>query len=164
MSPRYIHSHLSNHQIPDLLQTIFIAELIYPSACLWLVSAWLSDIPILDNTANSFISLQPLWNRQKDSLSQILIALAEKGTTIHIATNSESHNYAFMETLKSQIAEGKIPIQLHIEKQLHAKGLLGDNFYLAGSMNFTYNGITINEEALTYETSPEIIAEQKLIF
>jgi hypothetical protein len=31
-------------------------------------------------------------------------------------------------------------------------------------MNFTYNGITVNEEALTYETSPEVIAEQQLIF
>lgn len=31
-------------------------------------------------------------------------------------------------------------------------------------MNFAYNGITINEEVVTYETSPEAIAEQQLIF
>lgn len=31
-------------------------------------------------------------------------------------------------------------------------------------MNFTDNGITLNEEALTYETSPEVIVEQQVIF
>jgi phosphatidylserine/phosphatidylglycerophosphate/cardiolipin synthase-like enzyme len=55
-------------------------------------------------------------------------------------------------------------VRFHIAEELHTKGILGDGYYLAGSMNFTYNGITVNEEALTYETSPEVIAEQQLIF
>ncbi|GAA6620053.1 hypothetical protein NUACC26_058690 [Scytonema sp. NUACC26] len=44
-------------------------------------------------------------------------------------------------------------------EELHAKGILGDGYYLAGSMNFTYNGTTVNEEALTFETSTEVIAQ-----
>ncbi|MEH2197457.1 phospholipase D-like domain-containing protein [Nostoc sp.] len=55
-------------------------------------------------------------------------------------------------------------MRFHITEELHAKSILGDGYYLAGSMNFTYNGITINEEVVTYETSPEAIAEQQLIF
>ncbi|MEH2096321.1 MULTISPECIES: hypothetical protein [unclassified Nostoc] len=55
-------------------------------------------------------------------------------------------------------------MRFHITEELHAKGILGDGYYLAGSMNFTYNGITINEKVVTYETSPEAIAEQQLIF
>ena len=31
-------------------------------------------------------------------------------------------------------------------------------------LQVTYNGITVNEEAVTYETSPEIIAEQQVVF
>ena len=59
---------------------------------------------------------------------------------------------------------GGVNCYAHAVEELHLKGILGDGYYLAGSMNFTYNGITINEEAVTYETSAEAIAEQKLIF
>ena len=55
---RYLHSRLTSRQLPDLLQTILVAELIAPSQCLWLVSPWISDIPVVDNTANTFLALE----------------------------------------------------------------------------------------------------------
>jgi phosphatidylserine/phosphatidylglycerophosphate/cardiolipin synthase-like enzyme len=55
-------------------------------------------------------------------------------------------------------------LKLHQAEELHTKGMLTDGFFLAGSMNFTFNGITVNEETLIYETDPEIISEQKLTF
>jgi len=161
-SPRYIHSRISSRQIPDLLQIIFTAELLAPSQCIWLVSPWISDIPIIDNTANTFLSLEPAWSRSRIRLSQILATLREQGTTIHIATRPDSHNQTFLEAFKAKNNSTKSYI--HITEELHAKGILGDGYYLAGSMNFTYNGITINEETVTYETSSTIIAEQQVIF
>ena len=35
--------------MPDLLQMLFLSELLAPSRCLWLVSPWISDIPVIDN-------------------------------------------------------------------------------------------------------------------
>ncbi|GAA6620054.1 AAA family ATPase [Scytonema sp. NUACC26] len=29
------------------------------SQCIWLVSPWISDLPIIDNTANTFVCLEP---------------------------------------------------------------------------------------------------------
>lgn len=162
MPSRYIHSRLSSRQIPDLLQTIFVAELITPSQCIWLVSPWLSDISIIDNTANTFIRLEPFWSRCRIRLFQVLATLAAQETTIHIATRPDSHNYSFLAALK--VRNDSTNCHIHITEELHTKGILGDGYYLAGSMNFTYNGITVNEEAVTYETSPEIIAEQQVIF
>ncbi|MBE9200065.1 MULTISPECIES: phospholipase D-like domain-containing protein DpdK [unclassified Nodularia (in: cyanobacteria)] len=162
MPSRYIHSRLSSRQIPDLLQTIFVAELINPSQCIWLVSPWISDIPVIDNTANTFLSLEPSWSRSRIRLSQILATLAEQGTTIYIATRPDSHNHSFLSALK--LRNDGTNCHIHITEELHAKGILGDGYYLAGSMNFTYNGITVNEEAVIYETLPEIIAEQQVIF
>jgi phosphatidylserine/phosphatidylglycerophosphate/cardiolipin synthase-like enzyme len=164
MSSRYIHSRLSSRQIPDLLQTIFVAELITPSQYIWLVSPWISDIPVIDNTANTFLCLEPSWSRSRIRLSQVLATLAERGTTVHIATRPDSHNHRFIEQIKGKTDYQDVPVRFHITEELHAKGILGDGYYLAGSMNFTYNGITINEEVVTYETSPEAIAEQQLIF
>ena len=87
-SNRVINSRLSPRQIPELLQTVFVAELLIPSRCLWLVSPWVSDIPIIDNTANNFLALEPSWSRSRIRLSQVLLTLAEKGTTIHVATRT----------------------------------------------------------------------------
>ena len=164
MRSRYIHSRLSSRQVPDLLQAIFVAELTTPSRCLWLVSPWISDIPVIDNSANTFLCLEPSWSRDRLRLSQVLATLAEQGTTVHVATRPDSHNRSFIEGLQARISGTEVTIQLHVQEELHAKGILGDGYYLAGSMNFTYNGITVNEEALYYETTPEVIAEQQVIF
>ena len=164
MSSRHIHSHLSSRQVPDLLQAIFVAELLSPSQCLWIISPWISDIPIIDNTANSFLCLHPLWGRKAIPFSQVLSTLAEQGTTIHIATRPDSHNQRFREKLNHQITGREVGVHCHIQEELHSKGILGDRFYLAGSMNFTFNGITLNEESLTYEINLDTVAEQQLIF
>lgn len=164
MSSRHIHSHLSSRQVPELLQSLFVAELLSPSQCLWIISPWISDIPIIDNTANFFLCLNPLWGRKAVPFSEVLSTLAEQGTTIHIATRPDSHNQRFQDKLNHQITGKEVGVQCHIQEELHSKGILGDHFYLAGSMNFTFNGITLNEESLTYEIDSNIIAEQQLIF
>ncbi len=44
----------------------------------------------------------------------------------------------------------RLPLDIRHLRYRYTKGILGDCYYLAGSMNFTYNGIIVNEEALTY--------------
>jgi len=161
-STRYIHSRLTSRQVPDLLQTILVAELIAPSQCLWLVSPWISDIPVIDNTANSFQSLEPSWYRSKIRLSQVLASLTKQGSMVYVATRPDPHNNSFLETLRTKADSDYLRLQKADE--LHSKGILTDSFYLAGSMNFTFNGITVNQETVSYETEPAVIAEQKLNF
>lgn len=159
---RIIHTRVSSRQVPDLLQAIFVGELIAPSRCLWIVSPWISDIPIIDNSANSFQYLETSWSRGRIRFSQVLGALADVGATVHVATRPDTHNLAFIERLNEN--RGTDYIQTHCVDELHEKGLVGDAFYLGGSMNFTYNGITLNEEAVIYDTNPEVVAARRLIF
>jgi len=160
---RVINSRLSPRQIPELLQSVFVAELLVPSRCIWLVSPWVSDIPIIDNTANNFLTLEPSWSRSRIRLSQVLLTLAEKGTTIHVATRPDTHNRSFMEGFKMMADAKGLAVKLHQKEELHAKGLVGDSFALNGSMNFTFNGISVNEEELNYYTDPTAISERKII-
>lgn len=160
-SNRVIHTRLSSRQIPDLLQTIFVSELIAPSACLWVVSPWISDIPIINNTTNSFQFLDTSWGRGVVRFSQVLKSLADLGSTIQVATRPDSHNLIFIDRLRSMANAEKI--QIHSVETLHEKGIVGDEFYLGGSMNFTHNGITFNEEAVIYNTDPETVAERRVI-
>lgn len=159
---RIIHTRVSSRQIPDLLQTIFVSEMIAPSACLWIVSPWISDIPIINNTTNSFQYLDTSWGRTQVRFSQVIKSLADLDTTIHVATRPDTHNQSFIDRLKESIKKDKIHI--HIVDILHEKGIVGDSFYLGGSMNFTHNGITFNEEAVIYDTDQQIVAGRRLIF
>ncbi len=47
-----------------------------------------------------------------------------------------------------------------VERDFHAKGLLGDDYFLSGSMNLTFNGISVNGEHLILRTDPAAMAEQ----
>ena len=54
----------SSTEAASLLASLFAAELICPSECLWLVSPWISDIQILDNQASGFDPLSRWGPRQ----------------------------------------------------------------------------------------------------
>ena len=47
---------------------------------------------------------------------------------------------------------------------LHLKGFLGNDFYLSGSMNLTFNGVEILEEGVTFETSREATESARIAF
>ena len=161
---RIIHTRTSGRHVPDLLQVIFTAELLWPSPCLWLVSPWISDIPVLDNRTNGFLPFEPRWARIQVSLSQVLGKLLEFGTTVHVATRPDDHNTAFLDRMRRLAEPDGLPLRLHSSEELHEKGFLGDGFYLSGSMNFTFKGITLNEEAVHYSADPAFVAENRILF
>ena len=49
-----------------------------------------------------------------------------------------------------------------IENSFHAKGLLGADYFLSGSMNLTLSGISVNGEHLVLRTDPAAVAEQAI--
>lgn len=72
------------------------------------------------------------------------------------------HNDYFiarLQTLKSRYGD---QIKWTVEKSFHAKGLLGADYFLSGSMNLTLNGILINGEHLVLRTDLAAIAEQSI--
>ncbi|QDV37411.1 phospholipase D-like domain-containing protein DpdK [Tautonia plasticadhaerens] len=160
---RAIHSRASAKQISDLLQLVFVAEFLCPSRCLWLVSPWISDIPVIDNRANGFLCFEPRWARSQVRLSQVLGRLIELGSTVHVATRPVPHNDAFLDRLRRHAEAEDLPLHLHVSEELHEKGILGDGFYLSGSMNFTFSGISLNEEAVQYSTDPAFVAENRVL-
>ena len=163
------------HTIPALLQTVFASELVRPSRCLWLVSPWVSDIEVLDNRTNAFRHLEPRWPRGPVRLSDVLATLVSRGTEVHVATrpslpwltprDSGRHNERFLEELQQRVPEGtSLHVHREEEENLHTKGLLGDRFLLSGSMNFTFNGVFVNDEHVRFTTDSVEVAEVRLAF
>ena len=161
---RHIHTRFGPRHVSQLLQTIFAAELIAPSRCLWIVSPWISDVPILDNSANAFSTLAGDWPRGRIRLSAVLGLLLRRGATVRVAARPIEHNSDFLAQLRLQAAEAGNRLRIVETETLHEKGILGDGFYLSGSMNITYNGLTFNDEVLHFFTDAGTVATNRQFY
>lgn len=151
-------------QVTDLLQSLFAAELMSPSEVLWLVSAWVSDLPIIDNRDASFTDFDPSWTNRPLRLSEVLGSLAERGSRVVVVTNTDPHNEGFLHRLETLTAERGISDLISTDQQddLHVKGLLGDEFHLHGSMNLTHNGVRVLAEEVVLELNTDHVQRAHL--
>lgn len=159
-------SSASRHEIRELLQGIFVRELLFPSRCIWLVSPWIRNIEVIDNRAATFRSLAPDLPPTGIHLHQVLYKLLERGTQVVLAVRPERENMHFGMNLRNSL-EGRIPtdaLTVHQRDILHAKGLIGDDFGLTGSMNFTFNGVEIQTELVALERDKAEVAKLRLDF
>ncbi|SAK87901.1 hypothetical protein AWB82_06076 [Caballeronia glebae] len=161
--PRDLFGPAQAGAIKDLLQSIFVAELLKPSRRLWLAFGWISDIEILDNQARQFAALQPDWGAGGVRLSQVVEAIAARGGNVAFVLRDVEHNRYFLEKLASIRERYPSQVKVVMDADVHKKGILGDDFLLSGSMNLTFSGITVNEEHLTLRTDPASVEEWRVV-
>jgi phosphatidylserine/phosphatidylglycerophosphate/cardiolipin synthase-like enzyme len=152
----------ARNAVRELLQIVFAAELLAPSRSLWLVSPWIRDIPVLDNTTGSFLSLCPDFPLTEVRLSLVLRQLLARGSRVVIATRPDPGNTQVYDSLRGiGPVDGLI---FHERAELHAKGIVADAFCLIGSMNLTYNGLDRLTEMLIFETNRPAVEQLRLSF
>lgn len=136
-----------------LIRTALLAELAAPEAGrgLWVVSAWISDIDLLDNSDGSFAHLLGDDPPERCRLSDLLLLIAAAGTTVRVVTRPEPSNEDFLARLE---ARGDVRSLVHVvrDPRVHEKTICGADWMLTGSMNFTRNGLSANKEQITYTT------------
>ena len=159
---RDLHGPAQSRAVRDLFQSLFVAELINPSPKLWLFFAWISDVEIIDNSEREFAALEPDWPATPIRLSLALRALLSRGVQIRLVIREDGHNDYFIARLQALKVRYGDQIKWSVEKNFHAKGLLGADYFLSGSMNLTLNGISINGEHLVLRTDPAAVAEQSI--
>lgn len=159
---RDLHGPAQSRAVRDLFQSLFAAELLKPSEKLWLFFAWITDIEILDNSARQFAALQPDWPASSIRLSVVLDSLLVRGANIRLIMREHGHNELFAGRLSELKGLHGGQIRWIVEKDFHAKGLLGDDFFLSGSMNLTMNGISVNGEHVILRCDPAVVAEQRV--
>ncbi|MEQ1899561.1 MAG: phospholipase D-like domain-containing protein DpdK [Devosia sp.] len=159
---RDLHGPAQSRAVRDIFQSLFVAELINPSPELWLFFAWISDVEILDNSARQFVAVEPDWPAAPIRLSEVLRALLSRGVRVRLIIREHGHNDYFIARLGALKARYGDLVQWAIEKSFHAKGLLGADYFLSGSMNLTLSGISVNGEHLVLRTDPAAVAEQAI--
>lgn len=157
-------SATNRDDIRDLLESLFAAELLNPGQEIWIVSPWVSDIPLLDNRSGAYSGLEPTWAKRFITLAELLAhALkANPATVIRIVTRPDSTNIRFTERLRFLAELDGNGDRLRIDNQrpeLHTKGIATHSFALIGSMNLTHNGLSVLEEAIDLNIDPARIAQ-----
>ncbi|MBZ0264127.1 hypothetical protein K8I28_05620 [bacterium] len=148
MPSRDIHSRDGGKKVRDLL-TSFISTILIGGRSdryIYLISPWISDFILFDNEFGQYRELfknQSVYGENPHILfSQTLTELSFY-TPIRIVTWPGERSDAFADKLKYA---NNIEIKIERVQRDHQKGLLAENFYFEGSMNFTYSGIYLNSE------------------
>lgn len=147
----------------DLLQNLFITELLVPSSELWVLSPWISDIDVIDNTAGQFKTVLPGLPARHIRFTEVLIEISRRGSDVRILTRDEESNIVARQRLEDVGGLGAKPT-VKIRQNLHDKGIVGDRFHIQGSMNFTYHGQAVNDEGVTLTSDPHEIAEARIAY
>lgn len=157
-------SDSDRNQHKELLRSIFVAELTSPSSVIWLVSPWISDIPVIEDSSEGFASIIGGPGASL-TLSEGLARLAARGTTIRIVTRPREAE-DFTSALHRHLAQRPCKERVRVQKieDLHTKSLVGDGYQVRGSMNFTFNGMERNHELTEFDTEPALNAELKMGF
>ena len=149
--------------IRQLLQGIFAAEAYSPSRPLWILSAWISDIPVIDNSARNFSAIDSAWPVGSVVLSQVLATQLRNGGRVNVVMRDVKHNSNFVDRLKDLKEKYPESVRWCLADDFHEKGIVAWDFTLEGSMNFTFNGIEVNDEHLIFRTDQQTVSERRVV-
>ena len=167
LSRRIFKSSLtSQSSIRELLQNVFVSELLSPSETVWLVSPWITNVAILDNRSGSFDILNPQWGHREVRLLDVLLQGLSTGTNFRIVTRPLEMNDRWLSQLDESATQSGLIDSLTVIRRdiLHTKGFLTSTGLLVGSMNFTRSGVELNDESVEYSIDRQSIASARLAF
>jgi hypothetical protein len=149
-------------RVDPVLTAVLLAELLTPSPEIWLVSAWISDVPAVDNSRGDYDSLIADASARVYQLSEILGILTERGARLTVVIRDVAENESFL----ARLDRAAIPERLRVIRSpdAHEKTFCGSNWLLSGSMNFTVNGMTVNDEFVTYKLDATAAAQARIDF
>jgi phosphatidylserine/phosphatidylglycerophosphate/cardiolipin synthase-like enzyme len=143
-----------------ILESVLVSELIVPSPELWLVSPWISDVTVLDNSRGGYDGLVPDASARPYALAEMLALLTRGGAQLSVVTRYDRHNDPFLRRLERLAAAGQLLVVRHDD--LHEKTFCGQDWILTGSMNFTIRGMELNDEVVSYRVDPQAAAQARV--
>jgi hypothetical protein len=147
-------------RIDTILAAALLGELAAPSRELWLISPWISDVNVIDNTSGNYDSVFPEPTNRMYALSEVLALLTQNHARLTVVTRPDPHNKTFVDRL-ARHADKKRTVIVR-DEDVHEKTFCGELWLLTGSMNLTVRGMQINDEAVTYKHSAQAAATARL--
>lgn len=146
-----------------MLSAALLSELVFPGDSLWVVSSWITDVEVLDNSHGGFDSVLGDDPPAVCFLSQMLALIASAGGRLRVVTRPDTHNEIFIRRLRAAVTEAG-RLRVVPDPTVHEKTICGRDWLFSGSMNFTLNGLGSNEESVTYRVGGPQASQAKLDF
>jgi len=156
----------AREELADALQCLFVSEVLVPSAPLWIVTPWISDVPIIDKRAGGFAGLVPALPQRWIRLGEIIEQQLVRGGSLVVACRPGDHNRSFTDQLKrrSRDLDCERRVRVSLSPELHEKGILAAKAFLSGSMNLTYNGLRKLEEVVHLTDESDAVARARAAY
>ncbi|MEU9188209.1 phospholipase D-like domain-containing protein DpdK [Streptomyces sp. NPDC048484] len=135
-------------RIDSILSAALMAEMLNPSSDLWLVSPWITDVQVIDNSHGTYDAFFGDVPPSGWRLSDTLLRIAGAGARVHVVARPDPHNDAFLRRIEAPELDG---VHVHRDPDVHEKTLCGQEWILTGSMNYTVRGMAKNDELVTYK-------------
>ncbi|GAA2607321.1 phospholipase D-like domain-containing protein DpdK [Streptomyces axinellae] len=135
-------------RIDSALSAVLMAEMLNPSREVWLVSPWITDVTVVDNSHGAYDAFFGDVPPSSWRLSDTLLRIARGGARVSVITRPDPHNEVFLRRIESSRLTG---VKVWRDPDVHEKTLCGQEWILTGSMNFTVRGLAKNDEAVTYK-------------
>lgn len=158
----FLNQALGRRQFKEVFGTLLLGNFLSQNE-IWLVSPWITDFDLIDNSANQWNALVPSFEARYIRFSEVLITLARAGIPIYVVTRKDSINDAFLSNLSYQLTE-RDPLKICLKQELHTKGMLCKDGFIEGSLNLTYSGVEANDETVVLSTDPHSISNAFLEF
>lgn len=168
MSERQIFKSATTapNAVREALGICFAQELLLPSPRLVLVAPWISNIVVFDNRMGQFDGLNPAWDQREIRLVDVLVAIACNNTVVDLRVRKDPHNQLFKPKLFGALGDAGVKDRCLWSESptLHTKSLLTERVVVGGSMNFTENGIALNDEmvSISFDARKVAIAHTEL--
>ena len=158
----FLHGTLGRRHFCEVLSGLMVGLLISPEP-IWLVSPWLSDFSLLDNCSGQWDSVEASWGSREISFNEVLACAVNNGCKLRVVTRDDSHSRRFIQQLNNRLNSG-FDFKYQYSERVHTKGLLTDNCFLKGSMNYTWSGTNRNDEHVMLTNDSQMISEALLEF
>jgi hypothetical protein len=146
-----------------ILAGALLSELVSPGPVLWVVSAWISNVEVLDNTQGTFDDVLGDDPISRCRLADILARIALTGSRVRVVTRPTPHNQLFVDQVRT-IVGNAADLAVVLDPVEHEKTVCGRDWMISGSMNFTASGIGTNEESVRYVVDDAEVAQARLDF
>ena len=158
-----IWSNSSSLQLKNLISSVLASYLIlkknYSDRPLYICSPWISDFVVFDNRFGHFDAVVPLASGNSKIRFSDILKQSSINREVRIISKSTEATRQFLKN--SNFSAFNISTRM-ADEYIHEKGLLSPLFYLEGSMNFTYSGVTINTEKVSYHSGSEHVIAQRI--
>ena len=160
------NSPAARREVADLLQAIMVAEVLRPSAQLWVVAPILADAPVLDNRAGGFTALEPSWGERAIGLIDVLSRNLTLGGHVTVVVGSGPDGDRFLRWLRERAEAVGVATRLEARAatSLPVQGIAGEGFSLSGALAWTATAVSIAEEGITFEAGADAGARAHALF